>query len=114
MQIIFGSIVVIILLAACASSSAPPAPSAAAATPGEIALTAADNGKTINLALNQVIRINLDSNATTGFKWNLTTQPDARILKLVSSEYIAPRTPIPGRGGSKIGNSKPSVLAQRR
>jgi inhibitor of cysteine peptidase len=69
----------------------------------EIALTKSDNGKTISAAPNQLITITLDSNATTGFKWNLTGEPDAKVLKLVVSKYNAPQNTggLVGVGGTE-------------
>lgn len=81
-----------ILLPACASTPS---------VPGEISLSQSDNGKTISAAPKQTLSINLESNVTTGFKWNLVGEPDGRILKLVSSKYIEPNNPIPGKGGSE-------------
>lgn len=80
------------LLTACATTSS---------VPGEIALTQSDSGKTISAAPNQTLSIDLDSNVTTGFKWNLVSEPDGRVLKLVSSKYLEPNNPIPGKGGSE-------------
>ncbi|MBI4786176.1 MAG: protease inhibitor I42 family protein [Chloroflexi bacterium] len=69
--------------------------------PGEIEIAESNNGQTIDATRNQTININLDSNATTGYKWNLVTEPDAKIVKLVSSKYNAPLTNLPGAGGSE-------------
>ncbi|MBI3741425.1 MAG: protease inhibitor I42 family protein [Chloroflexi bacterium] len=60
--------------------------------------TASDNGKTISLALNQTIAIVLDSNASTGFVWNLTLEPDDKVLDFVTQEY-ATQGNLPGAGG---------------
>jgi inhibitor of cysteine peptidase len=67
-----------------------------------IALTASNNGMTIEASQNQAISIKLDSNVTTGFKWNLVTEPDANMLKFVSSEYVAPNTTLVGAGGYEL------------
>jgi len=69
----------------------------------EIALTKNDNGKTIIAAPNQSITLTLDSNATTGYKWNLTGEPNAQIVKFVSSNYNAPQNTggLVGVGGTE-------------
>lgn len=89
MKTLPGCALVLVFLAACAGA------------PGEIKLTASDSGKTLDAAPNQVITITLDSNPTTGFKWNLVAEPDAKVLKLVASKYNAPSAPLPGAGGTE-------------
>ncbi len=71
----------------------------------EIAVTASDNDKTIVVAQNQVIVLTLNSNPSTGYRWKYITEPDARILKFVSSEYIPSNTsatPLVGAGGTDV------------
>ncbi len=68
---------------------------------GGIDLTAANNGQTIDVPPNQTVNIKLDSNITTGFKWNLVTEPNSKIFKLVSSKYNDPNTNAVGAGGSE-------------
>ena len=45
--------------------------------------------------------IRLDSNATTGYRWQLATAPDPAIAMLVSSEYEAGDTQSAGAGGEE-------------
>ncbi len=45
--------------------------------------------------------VTLESNATTGYKWQLTEKPKSKIATLVSSVYNPPVQQIPGRGGSE-------------
>lgn len=68
---------------------------------GGIDLTAANNGQTVDVAPNQMVNIKLDSNITTGFKWNLVAEPNGKIVKLVSSKYNNPTTNAVGAGGSE-------------
>lgn len=72
-------------------------------TPGETKLTADANGKTIDLTLNQTLVLTLDSNATTGYKWNLVGEPNAQVVKFISSNYNAPQTNpgVVGAGGTE-------------
>ena len=81
---------VIFSLAACA-----------AAEPDAIDLTAGNNGETIDASRNQILSIKLDSNITTGYKWNLVTEPNSAIVKLVSSKYNEPVGGGIGAGGSE-------------
>ncbi len=80
---------VFFLLAACASEQ------------GGIDLTAGNNGETIDASPNQILNIKLDSNITTGYKWNLMTEPNPAVVKLVSSKYNAPTGAGLGAGGSE-------------
>ncbi len=73
--------------------------------PTGIDLTPGNNGQTLDITQNQVLNIKLDSNVTTGYKWNLVTAPNDKILKLVSSDYVGPTPgsqPIAGAGGYEL------------
>ncbi len=80
---------VLVLLTACAEQ------------PTGIDLTAGNNGQTLDITQNQVLNIKLDSNITTGYKWNLVGEPNSKILKFVSSDYVGPTPgsqPLVGAG----------------
>ena len=49
--------------------------------------TESNNGDNLNLKINDVITIKLESNATTGYKWNLSEESNSDIIALVSSGY---------------------------
>ncbi len=68
---------------------------------GAIDLDSANNGATLDVSTNQVLSIHLDSNATTGYRWDLVAPPDSRVLKLLSSKYNAPTGGAVGAGGSE-------------
>lgn len=55
-------------------------------------LTQEDDGTSVTLEPGQQLAISLESNPSTGFKWNLTEEPDANVLSLVSSTYVEPAT----------------------
>jgi inhibitor of cysteine peptidase len=50
-------------------------------------LTESDNGQSLNLKVNEVVKVKLESNMTTGFRWNLSSETDTNIVSLVSSDY---------------------------
>jgi predicted secreted protein len=50
-------------------------------------LTESSNGKSLSLKVDEMVQIKLESNITTGFKWNLSNETDANIISLVSSDY---------------------------
>ncbi len=66
-----------------------------------IDLTAGNSGQTVSASMDQFINVKLDSNATTGYKWNLVTEPTPRILKFISSQYNPPVGSQLGAGGSE-------------
>lgn len=67
-----------------------------------VQLTAADSGSTVSLEPGQEIEIRLDSNQTTGFRWNLTKEPETAVLELVGSEYEEPGGDVVGQGGTEV------------
>jgi inhibitor of cysteine peptidase len=67
----------------------------------DVAAKAYQSGSTIEVTAGQTFALLLDSNVTTGYQWQLAQTPDAKIVTLVGSEYIAPETSIPGRGGQE-------------
>ena len=63
--------------------------------------TESNNGDNLNLKINDVIKIRLESNITTGFKWNLSNETDTGIVSLISSDYKQTSTDkeLVGAGG---------------
>lgn len=49
--------------------------------------TESNNGDNLNLKINDVIKIRLESNVTTGYKWNLSEENNSGIISLISSDY---------------------------
>ena len=49
--------------------------------------TESNNGDNLNLKINDVITIKLESNTTTGYKWNLSEENNSGIIAIVSSDY---------------------------
>jgi len=45
--------------------------------------------------------VTLESNVTTGYKWQLAEKPNSKIVAFVKSVYNAPSQSIPGRGGTE-------------
>jgi inhibitor of cysteine peptidase len=71
-------------------------------------LTESDNGENLNLKVNDVITIELESNITTGYKWNLSNETDINIITLISSDYKTANTKetLVGGGGYETFNFK--------
>jgi predicted secreted protein len=71
-------------------------------------LTESNNGENINLKVNDVIAIKLESNATTGYQWNLSNETDSNIITLISSDYTVANAEetLVGGGGYETFNFK--------
>ena len=67
----------------------------------EINLTQADNGKSIQIGLGEIVRISLDENPSTGFRWALE-QGNDKVLELLTSDYIQASAPRVGVGGQRV------------
>ena len=64
-------------------------------------LTESNNGQSLSLKVNEMVQIRLESNITTGFKWNLSNETDTGIVSLISSDYKQTSTDkeLVGAGG---------------
>ena len=78
-------------------------------------LTENNNGQSLNLKTNETVKIKLESNITTGFRWNVSNETDTSIVSLVSSDYKQATTDkkLVGAGGYETftfkANSKGST-----
>jgi inhibitor of cysteine peptidase len=59
-----------------------------------------DVGTDVTVEVGEQFEIRLESNATTGYAWQVVEQPDA--VTLVSDEYEAPDTSLVGAGGVEV------------
>ena len=64
-------------------------------------LTENNNGQSLSLKANETVKIKLESNITTGFRWNLSNETDTSIVSLISSDYKQANTDskLVGAGG---------------
>lgn len=67
-----------------------------------VELTADDDGSTVELAEGQELVIRLESNQTTGFRWNVVESPPEETLVQVSAEYEEPEDGLVGEGGTEV------------
>ena len=64
--------------------------------------------QTLVLKEGQVFQVTLAANHTTGYKWVLAKMPDAKVVKLVNSEYVPAKPQTPdgkapvGAGGQEV------------
>jgi predicted secreted protein len=61
-----------------------------------------DPGETINVKPGQCFTIVLQSNATTGYGWQLAKPPDEKIISNAGKVYLPPANPMPGAGGEEL------------
>ena len=61
--------------------------------------TGAAEPKPITVAAGHEFKIKLPGNATTGYQWVLAKPPDAKLVKLLGSEYKPADSKLAGAGG---------------
>ncbi|MFN8476193.1 MAG: protease inhibitor I42 family protein [Anaerolineae bacterium] len=77
-----GALPAMLLLAACAQQQHPAASPAAPVT-----LTAADNGKTVNVRLDQQAAVTLAGNPTTGYTWEAAPPSSDSVTAVGEPQY---------------------------
>lgn len=69
----------------------------------ELAIDYSQSGEEIEAAPGDVVRLTLDSNATTGFQWQLVGNTNEAAVTLLDNQYVAPEEsegePLLGAGG---------------
>jgi predicted secreted protein len=63
------------------------------AAPATKVLTQADSGKTVTIAVNQRLEVELSECGSCGYRWKTTTKPAARVLKRRSQVHKDPDCP---------------------
>lgn len=58
--------------------------------------------KVLKIKAGETFNIELNSNPTTGYQWQLVKPLDKNIIELVSSYYISPKTNLMGAGNKEI------------
>jgi inhibitor of cysteine peptidase len=74
------------------------------AAPQEVQLADADDGKTVQLALNGTLIVVLTSNPSTGFSWSVTS-PESEGLEMQGDPRFVPpgsTTPVTGAPGTEV------------
>ena len=88
------------------------------ASPGPgntITLDASDSGSQIELAVGDMLKVELDSNPSTGFQWMLAENSDDTVLQVQEQEYFmdnAGDPPLPGTGGKEVWTFKAQAQGQ--
>lgn len=68
----------------------------------EVSVDALYAGKEIEVAVGGSLIVTLESNPTTGFKWELTRSTDDAVLELVDHKFEAPESTLVGAGGKEV------------
>lgn len=67
---------------------------------------AAFSSENITVRLRKTFKIELNSNPTTGYQWQLAMPLETNSVSLVSSKYIPSKTNLTGSGGKEIWKFK--------
>jgi inhibitor of cysteine peptidase len=101
---IVRGIPLLMLVAGCAHL-APPKP---------LALTSADNGRSMEMTIGQTLIVTLPWDPATGYRWQTVAEPDARTLIIVDSgfEQARSRTASPLKNPAEAGSHVPENPAE--
>lgn len=94
----------LVMSVACSGESESPSTTPTPTVAG-VNVGASDSGGEKTLAVGDLLIVTLDSNATTGYSWNLSEISDAAIIRYVSDEYVAPEQsdpPVVGAPGQEV------------
>jgi inhibitor of cysteine peptidase len=75
---------------------------ACASTPKQLSVDESFSGKQANIAAGGSITVTLDSNATTGYSWQLMGISDDNVLEKTNNVYEAPTSGLMGAGGKEV------------
>jgi inhibitor of cysteine peptidase len=71
-----------------------------------ISVNETSSGKQVEIAVNGTITVTLDSNATTGYSWQLSGISDSSVLEKMNNVYDAPTSGLMGAGGKEVWTFK--------
>ena len=73
--------------------------------PNDVAVSESSSGKQVNVVVNGIITVTLDSNATTGYSWEIKDIQETsgqRILQKIDNKYVASTGGAIGAGGKEV------------
>ena len=85
---------VLLVLTACSS------------LPNQVSVDESSSGKQVEIAVGGSLTVTLESNATTGYSWELKEIGDTNILQKTDNKYVAPTSGLMGAGGKEVWNFK--------
>ena len=88
-----------------ASVGSPPTPSEASQVkPMAVALQprGGTEAKSVTVRTGDTLVVILESNASTGYTWSLTSEPDPSVMTSAGKQIQPPATPMPGAPGQQV------------
>jgi predicted secreted protein len=79
---------------------------ACSSSPKQVSVDESFSGKKVEIAANGSLTITLESNATTGYSWELKQIGDTSILQKTDNKYEAPTSGLIGAGGKEVWTFK--------
>jgi len=70
-----------------------------------VSIDKSSDGREVKVSVGKTLAVTLDSNPTTGFRWNLRENSNESVLQLVGNEFVIAETtkpPLPGTGGKEV------------
>ncbi|MDD5591386.1 MAG: protease inhibitor I42 family protein [Dehalococcoidales bacterium] len=99
--------VVLVAVAAMASLVLSGCSPAGSSAPGTVSVDESSSGKQVEIAAGGTLTVTLESNATTGFQWELKSVGDPAVLQSQGGTYNAPEdTGVVGAGGEEVWTFK--------
>ena len=99
--------VVLVAVAAMASLVLSGCSPAGSSAPGAVSVDESSSGKQVEIAAGGTLTVTLESNATTGFQWELKSVGDPSVLQSQGGTYNAPEDPgVVGAGGEEVWTFK--------
>ena len=68
----------------------------------DMIFTEANDGQTVQAHVGEVFEVRLDSNASTGYSWNVASQETQALEMLGDPKYVRPTTNAPGAGSQQV------------
>ena len=74
--------------------------------PNDVSADASSSGKQIEITASGTLTVTLDSNATTGYSWELAGISDTGVLEKTDNKYEALTSGLMGAGGKEVWTFK--------
>ena len=80
--------------------------SACSSLPNNVSVDASSSGKRVEVFVGSSFTVTLDSNATTGYSWELKEISNPAVLEKTDNKYEAPTSGLMGAGGKEVWTFK--------
>ena len=72
----------------------------------QVSVDESSSGKQVEIGMGGTLTVTLDSNATTGYSWELQEIGNTNVLQKTDNKYVAPTSGLVGAGGKEVWNFK--------